>query len=303
LSRIEANFDTVPRADIKNIYNAVIDTKTRLLTMQNELEKKRQDLTQLDGFGKLLNHLLDLLQDVSAGDITIKPENGDGGGRSLNAQTIIRMVEAQESERQRLARQLHDGPAQSLTNFILQAEICQRLFDRNPDRASEELVNLKSAASSSFQKVRDFIFDLRPMMLDDLGLAPTVRRYTEAFGEKSGIETRLNVVGEERRRLEAHTEVIMFRSLQELLNYSRETLGSNKIELVLDVTGDPIKANINMNGKNIDETEKSNGTANKLVGLGQLKERITLVGGTVDIYGSDSEGNRIDITLPAGAVS
>src|SRR5215468_218044 len=79
LSRIEANFDTVPRADIKNIYNAVIDTKTRLLTMQNELEKKRQDLSQLDGFGKLLNHLLDMLQDVAVGDISsVKSDGGDG---------------------------------------------------------------------------------------------------------------------------------------------------------------------------------------------------------------------------------
>ena len=80
---------------------------------------------------------------------------------------------------------MHDGPAQSLTNFILQAEICQRFFDRNPDKAAEELENLKNDASMTFQKVRDFIFDLRPMMLDDLGVVPTVRRYTESFRRKT----------------------------------------------------------------------------------------------------------------------
>jgi two-component system sensor histidine kinase DegS len=90
---------------------------------------------------------------------------------------------------------MHDGPAQSLTNFILQAEICQRLFDRNPERAAEELDNLKTAASVTFQKVRDFIFDLRPMMLDDLGVVPTVRRYVDSFKEKTDIGTDLEIMG------------------------------------------------------------------------------------------------------------
>ena len=73
------------------------------------------------------------------------------------------MVEAQEDERRRLARQMHDGPAQSLTNFILQAEICQRLFQRDPVRAEEELENLKTAVNTTFQRTRTFIADLRPM--------------------------------------------------------------------------------------------------------------------------------------------
>jgi two-component system sensor histidine kinase DegS len=302
MTRIEQNFDTVPRADIKATYNNVIDTKTRLLTMQSQLEKVQQDQSQLETFSKQLGHFLEMVQDVSDADISLKDStSGISGG--ANTQTIIRMLESQESERLRLARQLHDGPAQSLTNFILQAEICQRLFDRNPDRASEELGNLKTSASSSFQKVRDFIFDLRPMMLDDLGLAPTVRRYVEAFGEKSGIEMHLNIVGEDRRRMESHIEVLMFRGLQELFNYAREHVGTSRIDIVLDITGSPIKANVTFNGKNIDELEieaEQNGT--KTASLNQLKERIELVGGMLDRYGSDTDSNRVDIILPAGQV-
>ena len=85
---------------------------------------------------------------------------------------IVRVVEAQEAERQRLSRQIHDGPAQALSNFILQTEIAMRLFDIDTERARAELQSLKTSATSTFQKVRDFIFDLRPMMLDDLGLVP-----------------------------------------------------------------------------------------------------------------------------------
>jgi two-component system sensor histidine kinase DegS len=80
---------------------------------------------------------------------------------------------------------MHDGPAQSLTNLILQAEICERLFDSDPVRARAELGNLKDAVTSNFQKVREFIFDLRPMMLDDLGLNPTLRRYVQEFEAKA----------------------------------------------------------------------------------------------------------------------
>src|SRR5581483_11289058 len=96
-------------------------------------------------------------------------------------EAVIQTIEAQESERQRLAQQMHDGPAQSLTNLILQAEIVERLFDSEPARARSELGQLKTSANVTFQRVRDFIFALRPMMLDDLGLLPTVRRYTQQF--------------------------------------------------------------------------------------------------------------------------
>jgi two-component system sensor histidine kinase DegS len=300
LNRLEANFDTVPRNDIKVIYNNAIETKTRLLTMQSQLEKVQQDRTQLETFSKTLEHLLALIDGVSASSIPSGDATaGRAIGTTLTNSTIVRIVEAQEAERKRLARQMHDGPAQSLTNFILQAEICQRLFDRNPDRATEELGNLKTAASTTFQKVRDFIFDLRPMMLDDLGLAPTVRRYVDAFAEKSTIETRLNIIGEERRRLEPHTEVTMFRGIQELLAYTRDVASANKVEVILDITSSPIKANVSFNGSDIQETEAAvDQSSDKIFGLGPLRERVELVGGVMTIT-SDPEGNQVEIALPS----
>jgi two-component system sensor histidine kinase DegS len=308
MNRLEANFDTVPRNDIKVIYTNAMDTKTRLLTMQSQLEKVQQDRHQLESFNKILERLLSSLQGVSPKDVGASLSSTEGaesaGDGHLSPETIIRIIESQEAERQRLARQMHDGPAQSLTNFILQAEICQRLFDRNPDKATAELGNLKVAASTTFQKVRDFIFDLRPMMLDDLGVAPTVRRYIDAFAEKSSIETQLNIVGEERRRLESHTEVMMFRSVQELLGYARDQAGATKTKVVLDVSSSPIKASVSFNGKSIDEIEASvEQSSNKVFGLKSLRERIELVGGTMNVYGTEGEENRVDITLLAGEIN
>ena len=303
LSRVETNFDTIPRADIKAAYDSALDAKTRLLTLQGQLEKAKATLSELQHIEELLGRLIGLVQGIDPDSIA-KPlspaiaEMMDEETGGLSPRAIIEMVEAQELERQRLARQMHDGPAQSLTNFILQAEICQRLFDRNPDRAQEELNNLKSAASTTFQKVRDFIFDLRPMMLDDLGLVPTIRRYAEAFEEKTGIETQLNILGDE-RRLPGHIEVMMFRSIQNIMGNARDHLGAKYINIVLDVGPEWLKASIEHDGRGFDPVEVLNrDEGGEDFGLRTLKERIELVGGALEVTGAEDEISRFVIQLP-----
>lgn len=305
LSRVENNFDTIPRADIKAAYDGTLDAKTRLLTMQGQLEKAKATQEELSHAEKLLGRLINLVQGLTPDQLPasasrIAPDMLASEGGGLSTKAIIGMVEAQEVERQRLARQMHDGPAQSLTNFILQAEICQRLFDRNPDRAGEELNNLKTAASTTFQRVRDFIFDLRPMMLDDLGLVPTIRRYVEAFQEKTDIETQLNILGDE-RRLPGHIEVMMFRSIQAVMSNARDNLSAKYVNIVLDVGPEWLKATIEHDGRGFDpENVMSKDGSEDIYGLRTLKERIDLVGGSLDIVSAEEELSRYVIMLPAG---
>lgn len=299
VTRLEANFDTVPRNDIKVVYNTALDTRARLLSVQSQLEKFQQDRSQLEHFAEMLSNLLRMLGGVRDSDVrSLKPDMPTEA-KGLNHETIVRIVQSQETERQRLARTMHDGPAQSLTNFILQAEICRRLFDRFPDRAVEELDNLKSAASTTFQKVRDLIFELRPMMLDDLGLIPTIRRYLDVFQEKSKIETRINIVGEERQRIEGHNEVLLFRSIQELLNYARDFSSATRVETMLDISSNPVRVLITFNGKSLVDTEAQveSDTKTRIFSLKSLSERIELVGGKFS-FSADGDSNRIEISLP-----
>jgi len=100
----------------------------------------------------------------------------------------IRIIKAQEEERQRVAREIHDGPAQSMSNIVLKAEICERLVDSDPEKAKDELRTLKSVVRDTLRDVRKIIYDLRPMSLDDLGLIPTLQRYIETCREESGIK-------------------------------------------------------------------------------------------------------------------
>lgn len=303
LSRVESNFDTIPRADIKAAYESALDAKTRLLTMQGQLEKAKGTLEELLHFEQLLGRLISLVRGLGTGQLpqpagVVEGQMFMSEEAGLSTKAIIGIIETQEVERQRLARQMHDGPAQSLTNLILQAEICQRLFDRNPDRAGEELNNLKTAASATFQKVRDFIFDLRPMMLDDLGLVPTMRRYVEAYEEKTGIKTQLNILGDE-RRVPAHIEVLMFRSIQGIMSNARDSLGAKKISIVLDVGPEWLKATIEHDGRGFDSEQALIAQGSEdIYGLRTLKERVEMARGSFEVVSSEDELSRYTIRLP-----
>jgi two-component system, NarL family, sensor histidine kinase DegS len=300
LRTVQENIDTIPRQDIRSKYDEMLDTRFRLSTMRGQLEKLQTRQELLQEHQTMLNRLLNMVQGA---ELLPSASNDRGAAPVTSYANIIRIVQAQEEERQRLARQMHDGPAQSLTNFILQAEICQRLFDRNPDKAAEELANLKSTASVTFQKVRDFIFDLRPMMLDDLGVVPTVRRYVESFRDKNDIDTNLEIMGEE-RRLETAREVLIFRGIQELMVQARDYASPNKLRIQLDMGGSHVKALVEDDGRGFDAEAALAGDDNhsadaRVQSIMTLKEKYELVGGSVSVTSSETEGTAIRLELPS----
>lgn len=304
MQRVELEFETIPRQDIKSAYEDSIEIRTRLIAMRSQLEKLEDNRDHLEEFRDTLNYVLNHMQGVAiervATGASVAAMAEAGGQRlSLAGEQIVRIVEAQESERQRLANALHDGPAQSLTNFMLQAEICQRLFDRDPAKASVELGTLRSAALTTFNKIREFIFDLRPMMLDDLGLIATMRRHAENFNEKNETQVEFHLTGPE-QRLPGHIEVIMFRAFQQLISNARDHLQASKIVIKLDVGDNQVRGTVEDNGKGFDPEvvlDRSMGDS-PLQNLLDLKERVELVGGTLDIYSSEGESSSIEITLP-----
>ncbi len=160
IKQIQSNFDTVPREDIKNTYEAAQDAQQRLFTMRGQLEKLESDQETLQRYAEFIQSTLNLLEGRSPDEVTDL--------ESRTGSIIEQIIDAQEEERRKISRQIHDGPAQVLANLILQAEIAARLFDTDQDKARQELNDLKASANSTFSHIRDYIFDLRPMMLDDL---------------------------------------------------------------------------------------------------------------------------------------
>jgi two-component system sensor histidine kinase DegS len=291
LHQLQSHFDTVPREDIRSAYEASQDAQQRLFTMRGQLEKLQSDQAHLKRYAETLARTLQTLE----GGVTLELAEHEA---ALPTNTIEQIIEAQEEERRKISRQIHDGPAQALANFILQTEIAMRLFDIDAEKARAELNNLKGSAASTFANVRDFIFDLRPMMLDDLGLIPTARRYVDAFKEKTGLNVSLVVTGTE-RRLESHREVLVFRGLQELLGNIRDHAQATQVKVILDVDALVVRVVVEENGRGFDpETVLAGGSAGR--GLRILKDRVTQLGGTIEIEASPGSGSRISFTIPAG---
>jgi two-component system sensor histidine kinase DegS len=285
LKQIQSSFDSVPREDIRKAYESSMDTQQRLFAMSGQLERLQAQQGVFAQFGTFLEKIHETLR-------INQPEAATGPAPKS---VVVRVVEAQEEERKRLSRQMHDGPAQVLSNFILQAEIAARLFEIDPIRAKEELANLKTSANSAFQRVRNYIFDLRPMMLDDLGLVPTLRRYLDNFKEQGQQEITFTFTGTE-RRMPNHIEVVLFRAIQELVRLARDETQASKIKVTLDIDDTRAKAVLEHDGKVLEE--KTSGEEDSH-GLRSLRERIEMLGGTFEYTVQAGQGTYILIELPA----
>lgn len=296
LRQVEDHIDTVPRSDIQEVYTASQDAQKRLFMMRGQLEKLQSDQKNLQKYADLLRRTVEVTSELapldSGDDIHQQPEF------TGSQATIVRIIEAQENERMDLAQRMHDGPAQLLTNLILQAEICERLFDTNPNQARVELANLKEAVNAIFQRTYNFIFDLRPMMLDDLGLVPTLRRYVSGFQEKNNLQAELTVMGEE-RRLASHTEVTTFRVVQQLMNNAHQHARSTRVQVVLDMDSPMITASVEDDGTGFDVDEVLATAGQKRgVGIAGMKERVEMLGGSLDFDSVTGHGTRVTLKLP-----
>jgi two-component system sensor histidine kinase DegS len=143
-------------------------------------------------------------------------ELADGEDAPMPAAVSRLVLGAQEDLRREIARAMHDGPAQSLTNIVLQAQIVERLVARDPTSAAGEVAQLVAMVQHTLDATKSFIFDVRPMVLDDLGLVPTLRRATRERGRRAGIPVEFESMGQD-RRLPMDLESGLFRMLDEAL--------------------------------------------------------------------------------------
>ncbi len=152
------------------------------------------------------------------------------------------VMSAQEDLRREIARAMHDGPAQSLTNIVLQAQIVDRLLDRDPASARSELRLLMSMVQQTLDTTKSFIFDVRPMVLDDLGLVPTLRRTARDRGRRTHIPVEFDSIGSD-RRLSMEFESTIFRVLDEALG-AYLALAPERIVIRLDWSPDELEASV-----------------------------------------------------------
>lgn len=289
LQQLQSSGSSFSVVELRNIYNEALDSQQRLLVVRGQVEKLTTEKAGLERYQGLLERVIAYAKDS---------EQHTGNIRGAGQASLEMLIRAQEAERLHLSRQMHDGPAQALSNFIVQAEIATRLFEIEPSKAKDELDKLKNSAMRTFQKVRTFITDIRPMSLDDLGLVPTVRKFVESIKEQSGLEVTLNLQGAE-RRLEKYLEVFIFRAIQECVNnsvtYNTDNNAKVKIDIQLEIASNQVKVVVIDNGKGFDP-----GSLDEASGLGLklIQERTQMLGGLFDLISEEGKGCQVSLQIP-----
>jgi len=209
----------------------------------------------------------------------------------------LSIIMAQEEERKRVAREIHDGPAQSLANIVMRAEFCLKLMEKNPELLKEELHSLMDLVRASLQDVRKIIFDLRPMSLDDLGLVPALKRYVEQYTRDNNIFVEITVLGTE-YDIPSSLVIAIFRVIQESMTNVRKYANATEVVIKIEYLPDRINVVVRDNGKGFDVEKvlsEKNGVAFGIVGM---RERIQLLKGKFEIKSTLGKGTEVIISVP-----
>lgn len=300
LRDLDVNIDRYSKADIKNFYASAQEVQMRLLTMRSQLEQLQYRQQATKQRQSLLFELITSLEPF----LGAATPGGNATGMVGSDQLIADIIQAQEKERLRISLQMHDGPAQSMSNLVLRAEICQRLLDRDPEMARAELSALKNAINTTLQDTRRFIFDLRPMILDDLGLAPTLRRYVQQVSEKNKLEINLMVQNLD-MRLPSHYEVAIFRFIQEALNNVIKHANASQARVLVGVRDDVggvrgIHVSVEDDGSGFSVSEVlSDESGRRNMGIATLRQQVeTLLRGEFGIESAIGRGTRVEALIP-----
>jgi len=252
-------------------------TKTLVLTSH----KKKSEI-EPDFLGKNLENII-------AGVAVERKRSG----RALRLLTG-KLMQAQEEERRRLARELHDGLSQQLAMLTVELGMVAKEVPESAPAIHEQLCRLRDRSESLSNDLRRMMHQLHPAVLEHLGLVAALRNHCGEFSENEGIRVRFRVVSE-LNRVPPETAVCLYRIAQEALRNVSKHSGAREAWVEIDQQGDEILLSIVDQGLGFDsETPK----AGKCLGLISMRERVRLLGGTVKIKSAPGEGTQVNVRVP-----
>jgi signal transduction histidine kinase len=209
------------------------------------------------------------------------------------------LITAQEDERRRVARELHDDLGQALTALSLQVEVAKRLIEQDADKAIEQLDQTRSLIHETTEHMYDLILALRPSALDELGLAAALRTHAERFLKGSGISYQISTDGIAGSRLPPDIETATYRIFQEALNNVRKHAMAQHVRISLAIKDNVFTGEIQDDGRgfNPGAAEPKN-TDTQGLGLMSIQERVTQCGGKVEIDSHPGQGTLIRVRFP-----
>ncbi|NLJ67470.1 MAG: sensor histidine kinase [Clostridiales bacterium] len=313
LMLISKDFKNYNEEDIREAYEATKDLQVQVilyrkqeeqlraqrLDIEKQLRRMYQTLERAEYItshvASAMNYLKIALTNID--DTILEVQKKDELG--------VRIIMAQEEERQRVARDIHDGPAQSLTNLSLKTEIIEKLLGIDLDQARNEIHDLRKLVRSSLQEIRRIIFDLRPMSLDDLGLIATLKDYTNRLMDETDIDIIMDTYPEH-IHIDSLTEVAIFRIIQEALNNVIRHAKATQVFINLKIVEDTLIGSVIDNGIGFDmENQRLKQLEdNKLGGFGiyGMRQRAELLKGRLIIKSQPDKGTTLRLEIPLNAL-
>ncbi|GEN46564.1 sensor histidine kinase [Alkalibacillus haloalkaliphilus] len=302
LTEVSRNFSKYSEEQVQKAYNDTHELQTKLVVQRQQevgLIKRRDELEHrirgLDEniertenlIGKVnvvLNYLVNDFQNVNEAISSAKEKYEFG----------LQIIDAQEEERRKLSREIHDGPAQMLANVMIRSDIVQKTIrERGVDEALKEMKDVKEMVRGALYEVRRIIYDLRPMALDDLGLVPTLRKYLSTIEEYHNIkvEFKPNKDGD---RYSQKFEAAAFRLVQEGVQNAIKHANTSLIQVRFEQAYNKLNIHIVDYGKGFNVDEKKEDS----FGLTGMRERVEMLNGQMDIKSTEGKGTKVSISLP-----
>lgn len=303
LSEVSKHFKDYSEAQVREAYEVAHKLQMDL-TMNRQSEKqlreKRDDLERrLVGLNETIeraDHLISQISVVMNYMMSDIRQMGEALETAKQKQDFgLKIIEAQEDERKRLSREIHDGPAQMMANVMMRSDLIERVYkERGAEDAIQEIRSMKRMVRSALYEVRRIIYDLRPMALDDLGLVPTLKKYLQTI-EEYHRTTRIQFtnIGED-KRLPSNYEVALFRIIQESVQNALKHADALTVQVKLEIKRDNIMAVIKDDGKGFDINESKP----ESFGLLGIRERVELLEGELTIHSKIGTGTLVIIQIP-----
>lgn len=303
LSEVSKDFNKFSEEQVRDAYENAHKFQVDLQInrqLEKELRKRRDDLElRLKGLQQTIDRAVHLVSQITI-VLNYLTQDLKHVGEVLEEAKLkqefgLKIIEAQEQERKKLSREIHDGPAQMLANVMMRAdlvEIVQR--EKGPEEAIREIRDLKGMVRNALYEVRRIIYDLRPMALDDLGIIPTLKKYLSTIEEyNKGVQIDFINLGPV-KRLPSDMEVALFRLVQEAVQNALKHAVANQIQVKLSIAKEMVTVIVKDNGKGFDTSVKKEGS----FGLIGMKERVDLLEGEFAVNSSLGAGTIVLIQVP-----
>lgn len=305
LSEVSMHFDKYSEEEVRKAYEYAHNLQVKLQMtrqLEKQLRERRDELERrVVGIQETIERADRLVSQVTVvlhylqGDLkNITEFIADANEKQ---EFGLKIIEAQEEERKRISREMHDGPAQLLANAMMRSDLIEKIYrERGMEEALEEIRVLKQTVRDALYEVRHIIYDLRPMALDDLGLVPTLKKYlqtVEGYNAVKNLRIDFIFIGTE-RRLDSKMEVALFRLVQESVQNAIKHAKTNEIEVKLEMNRTNVNVVIKDNGVGFDPSVKKEGS----FGIRGMKERVELLDGKMEIQSQIGVGTCVMISVP-----